>query len=156
LAILDVTDPARIRSVGTVILDSPSAFDFVRDLEDSTALVCFRNNKGAAIVDFRKAKQPALVFVEALRQAAHAEMIGDTGLLMVAQPRQDNDIPVHDFQVVDTSNPHKPQLLVTVMQVQQKLADSATGATYLLGASGLTVIRQPRVEERHRLDAASN
>lgn len=156
LAIFDVTDPAHVKSVGTVDLQRSSAFDFVRNLSDSTALICFRDNKGAAIVDFQKAKQPKIVVVDALKQAARAELIGNTGLLMAAQPRRDGDVPPLDYQVVDTSDPRSPRLLTTIVQVQQKLYDLTTGATYLLGASGLTVIRQPRVEERHRLEAAAN
>jgi hypothetical protein len=156
LAIFDVTDPAHIRPVGTVPIENGSAFDFIRDLNDSTTLICFRNNKGAAIVDFRKPKQPNILVVDSLRQATNAELIGDSGLLMAAQPRRDGDVPVFDYQVVDTSVARKPRLLITVVKVQQRLHDLATGATYLIGEKGLTVIRQPRVEERHRLDLTSN
>lgn len=156
LAVLDVTDPAHIKSVAIVTLDSPSTFDFVRDLDESSTLICFRNNRGAAVMDFRKAKQPSIVAVDALRQAARAESIGYSGLLMAAEPRQDGDIPVFDYQVVDTSDPRKPKLLGTVTRVQKKVTDPATGAMYLIGSGGLTVIRQPRVEERHRLDLTAN
>jgi hypothetical protein len=156
LAVFDVSDPAHIKSVGTVGLESPSTFDFVRDIDDSATLICFRDNKGAAVMDFKKPKRPSIVRSDELRQAARAEAIGFSGLLMAAEPRRSGDIPVFDYQVVDVSNPQRPKLLATVPQVQKKLTDPATGALYLLGTSGLTVIRQPRVEENHRLAATSN
>lgn len=156
LVILDVTDPAHIKTIGSTNLESPSTFDFVRDLDGNTALVCFRDNKGAAIVDFRNAKEPKVVMADALRQAAHTEEIGFTGILMVNEPRRDGDVVARDYQIVDTSDPRNPKLLTTVYQVRMKLTDSATGATYLLGTDGLTVVRLPRVEEQHRRDQSYN
>ena len=153
LAILDVTEPARIKPVAWVKLDVSAPFDFVRDLDDSTALICLRDNKGAAIVDMRKPSEPTLSMTDALRQAAHTEEIGFTGILMVNEPRRDGDIPARDFQIVDTSDPRRPRLLKTVSQVQKKLNDPETGTVYLVGAEGLTVVRRPQVEEQHKLDA---
>jgi LVIVD repeat-containing protein len=154
LAILDVTEPSRIKPIGFVKLDVSAPFDFVRDLDSSTALICFRDDKGAAIVDLRKPSAPTLSMADALRQAAHTEEIGFTGILMVNEPRRDGDVPARDFQIVDTSDPRSPRLLKTVSQVQKKLNDEETGTVYLVGAEGITAVRRPQVEERHKRDAS--
>jgi hypothetical protein len=38
LAILDVTDPAKIRAIGQVSIDAPSPYTFVQDLNDSVLI----------------------------------------------------------------------------------------------------------------------
>src|SRR4029077_424755 len=60
LAILDVTDPAKIRAVGEVSIDAPSAYDFVQDLADSGVLIHYRNHSGFAVISFKNYKEPVL------------------------------------------------------------------------------------------------
>src|SRR3981189_657642 len=48
LAILDVTDPGKIRAVGQVSIDAPSAYDFVQNLGNSAVLIHYRNHSGFA------------------------------------------------------------------------------------------------------------
>jgi hypothetical protein len=43
-----------------------------------------------------------------------------------------------------------------VKQVQKKIMDGNTGAVFVLGTEGLTVVRQPRVEEQQKLKAESD
>src|ERR1700746_2597722 len=52
LAILDVTDPAKIRAVGEVTIDAPSAYDFVQDLSNSGVLIHYRNDSGFEVLGF--------------------------------------------------------------------------------------------------------
>ncbi|HTF67103.1 MAG TPA: hypothetical protein VK638_30905 [Edaphobacter sp.] len=48
-----------------------------------------------------------------------------------------------DYQIVDRKH---SVVIATVKQVLQQLTDHASGAIYLLGEDGLTVIRHPRYE----------
>ncbi|WP_263385504.1 LVIVD repeat-containing protein [Granulicella arctica] len=156
LVILDVTDPGHIRSVGSVKLDTTAPFDFVRDLGSFAVLVCFRDNQGSAVVDFRKAKQPTVSKTSSLHQAANTQALGETGLLMVNEPRIKEETAIHDNQVVDTTYPLTPTVLTTVAQVQKSLTNAATGTTYLLGSTGLTVVRRPLLEEQERASQSGN
>lgn len=156
LAIFDVTDPGRIKTVGFVSVEQSAPYDFVRDLGTSAVLVCFRDNRGAAVMDFSKPKQPTLSAADSLRQAAHTQSIGDKAILMVNAPRSITETTARDYQVVDTSAPLKPTLLLTVIGVQATITDPETGATYLLGSNGLTVVRQPNVEEQERASTSAN
>jgi hypothetical protein len=61
LAILDVTDPPRIRAIGQVFVDARAPYDLIQAASDSTALVEYRDHSGFAIIDFKKYKQPVLV-----------------------------------------------------------------------------------------------
>ena len=156
LAILDVTDPGRIRAVGFVKFDQSAPYDFVSDLGASAVLVCFRDNKGAAVIDFSKPKEPEIAVTDGLRQAANTQSIGNKAILMVNEPRSNADTTARDYQVVDTSVPLKPTLLITVHRVQETITDPETGATYLLGSDGLTVVRRPEVEGQERANASTN
>jgi hypothetical protein len=154
LAILDVTDPSRIKSVASATLDIPSVFDFARPLGDSAILVCFRDHKGSAVLDLRSPKNPALSPASALLQGTHTEEIGANGFLMLnGLPPGINSV-AQDYRIVDSTNPQKPELLDTVEKVQKKLVNEDTGTLFLLGESGLTVVRQPAVEEELRAESS--
>ena len=149
IAIFDVTDPAQIKEVGVVNFEGPGAFDFVRPLGESAELLYFRANKAAAILDFRKPKQPTLIMSSDLQHAARFDSIGQSGLLL----SDGVDVPVavpHDYQLVDIATPEAPVVLVKVASVQKLLNNPETGTTYLLNGDGLTVIRQPKIEEEYR------
>jgi hypothetical protein len=152
LAILDVTDPGHIKSVGSTRINVPGVFDFARSLGDSAVLVSFRDNEGAAVIDFRKPKEPTVIVSNLLRNANRIESIGDTVLLMNNAPRLDAEMLDRDYQIIDTSDPRSPKLLLTVVKVEKRLTNPDTGTTYLLGSDGLTVIRQPKVEDAHHTE----
>src|SRR5215470_4631957 len=106
LAILDVTDPARIRAIGQVSVDARSPYDFIQATSDSTALVEYRDHSGFAIIDFKKYKQP--VFVETQWQApARRETLGSNGLLLSSTPARSVRALDPRYQVVDVSNPSR-------------------------------------------------
>lgn len=152
LVVFDVTDPAKLKAVASVIVKTPSAFDFVRPLGDSAELIRYRNGAGVAVLDLHIPKAPAIKAIGALRRAGHTEPIGETGFLMVNEPYTFiNPVP-RDYQVVETSNPAAPALLITVKMVRQKLTNESTGTVYLLGTDGLTVVRRTRVEAEHAAD----
>jgi hypothetical protein len=155
LTILDVTDPAHIKTVGSVPIQTPVAFDFVRSLGDSAVLISYRDNKGTAVMDFRKPKEPALISSNTLQRATRIESIGDTGLLASNAPRLDVEVSLRNYQIIDSSNPRDPQLLLTVEKVEKRLTNPDTGTTFLLSSDGLTVIRQPKVEEAYHLESTA-
>ncbi|WP_142988273.1 hypothetical protein [Granulicella rosea] len=149
LVVLDVTHPIHISQVSVVQFEG-AAFDFVRALGSSSALICFRDNSGSGVVQFRQPKQPLLIAAPELKQASRTEDIGAFGLLVTNSPRTTNDVPEHDIQIVDLS-PNKPTVLATAHRVHQQIEDSSTGAHFLLGADGLTVVRQPDVESQNEI-----
>lgn len=151
LAILDVTDPAHIKQVGSVRLDASETFDFGAPVNDSAVMIHFRSAKGSAVLDLRKPKQPTLSAPSAFLPGTDTEHIGKFGLLLVNNPESERKASEQDFSIVDTSNSGSPRLLDTVKNVQQELVNEDTGTTYLLGADGLTVVRRPSVELDHHL-----
>jgi hypothetical protein len=152
IAILDVTDLSRIKAVGTQKLDVPAAFDFGPRIGESAFLVYFRDGSGAAVLDLRKPKDPALGQTSSMLEGTDLQKIGQFGLLVADAPRPSAMRPAQDYRIVDSSNPTDPKLLDTVEKVQQEIANDQMGTTFLLGAEGLTVVRRPVVERDHRFD----
>ncbi|MGA9670197.1 MAG: hypothetical protein WBQ94_13375 [Terracidiphilus sp.] len=153
LAVLDVTDPARIKQVAEAKMDIPDSFDFGAPLNDSVILVNFRDGKGSALLDLRKPKEPTLTTASPLLVGASAEKIGRLGLLLANGSPISTSPAVQDYSIVDSSNPATPRLLGTVRNVRKELVNEDTGTTYLLGEDGLTVIRQPAVELQYHLQS---
>jgi len=150
LAILDVTDPARIRPVGLVKLNAPAAFDFGETVNDSAILVSFRDGTGAALLDMRKPKAPVLSPAAAFLDGARAEKLGRFGFVMANETKDPGMGITRDYSIVDTSNPGAPRLLETVRHVKREIVNESMGTTYLLGEDGLTVVRRPAVELTER------
>lgn len=155
IAILDVTDPAHIREVGVVRIQAPGTFDFVRSLGGSAELISFREGGGTAILDFRKPKEPVLILSETLQQATRFESVGETGLLMSNVPDLRVGTLPHDCQIIDVAEPQAPRVLLKVQSVGKKLTNPDTGTTFLLSPEGLTVIRQPKVEEAYQTEQSA-
>jgi hypothetical protein len=151
LAVFDVTDPARVKVISSKKLDVPGPFDFVRPLGDSLELIRFRDNKGVGVLDLHRPGTPIFRMVPALSEPGPAESLGDAGLLFINEPYNYIPAEAHDYQIVDLSVPGNPSLLATVKQVKHRVTREETGTTYLLGSSGLTVIRRPRVEQDYQV-----
>ncbi len=149
LTVLDVTDPAEIKAVSSVHLQTEGAFDFMQPLNNRAELIRFRRSGDVAVLDLSKAKRPALRTVASLGDPGMAEPLGVTGFISSGTYRYVSPTP-QDFQVVDVSSPSAPALLTTIKQVDDRVMNDQTGTTFLLGSEGLTVIRQPRVEEDYR------
>jgi hypothetical protein len=150
LTVLDVTDPARIKSVSTIPLDAEGAFDFIQLLNDRAELIRYRQSGSVAVLDFAKAKRPTLRAVASMDNPGTAEPLGVTAFLAVGGPYSYVRPVPHNFQVVDVSTPSDPVLLTTIKQVEHRIVNDETGTTFLLGSDGLTVIRQPGVEEDYQ------
>jgi hypothetical protein len=145
IAVLDVTDPSRVRSEGAVHVDAPGPFDFVFSLGHDGELVRFRQDQGEAVLDLHKVKLPSLKRVQGLTFLGAITRLGEDGFIVTNQ----RDMPAQssrDYQVVDTSNLQSLDRVLDVKQVRQELTDNGTGATFLLTENGLYVIRRPAVE----------
>jgi hypothetical protein len=159
LTTFDVTDPSKIKLVGSITLTVPSAFDFVRPLDGHGELVRFRDGKGVAVLDLHNVKAPSLRMISGLTESGSTQSLGETGLLMVDEPYNYVRATPRDYQVIDISLPSGPALLATVKEVRYEVVNANTGTTFLLGSEGLTVVRRTSVEndyKTHLIQMASN
>jgi hypothetical protein len=69
LTALDVTDPSRIQRIAQTELPATSAYDFVRNVGDTSVVIRYRNGSGAALISFRHTKRPQLTTSIALSGA---------------------------------------------------------------------------------------
>jgi hypothetical protein len=145
IAVLDVSDPSRIRSDGAAHLDAPGPFDFVFSMGHDGELVRFRKDQGEAVLDLHKVKSPRLNRVQGLTFHGAIARLGEDGIIVTNQ----DDLPAQrtrDYQVVDTADVQSLGHVFDVKDVQEELTDSSTGATFLLTEKGLYLIRRPAVE----------
>jgi hypothetical protein len=150
LAIFDVTDPAKIKAVNSVLIHASGAFDFVRYLNDRTELIRFRDGGQLAELDLREPKSPTLK--ASLGTTGNMESLGQSSLMMInAHYRYVGGVG-HDYRLMDVSHPAHPITVATIKQVKHKVVNEETGTTYLLGSEGLTVVRRPRVEEDNKIE----
>ena len=159
LTTFDVTDPSKIKLVGSITLTVPSAFDFVRPLDGHGELVRFRDGKGVAVLDLHNVKAPSLRVISGLSASGSTQSLGETGFMMVNEPYNYVRATPRDYQVVDISLPSQPVLLTTVKEVRHQVVKDDTGTTFLLGSEGLTVVRRTSVEsdyKTHLMQMSSN
>src|SRR5271156_1927796 len=122
LSVFDVTDPARIKLVVSMPLAAGGAFDFVRPLGNNAELVYFRDGQKEAVLDLRKARRPVF---QAISTAAHfgpAEDLGQSALLVTAQPYKYVYAVGRNYQVVDISA-SVPAELATVDDVRHQVTN---------------------------------
>jgi len=150
LAILDVTDPANIRAVGQVSLNAPSPYDFVQNLDDSAALIHYRNHSGFAVISFKQYKQPTLTEEPEYVHSASLMAVGPDGLLVVSPPRSSPSREAQ-YEVLSISHPSNPRPLATIKGVIQRADRPQTGTIFLLNGQGLTVVRCLATEQEHQM-----
>lgn len=153
LAILNVTDPARVQDVAQVVINAPAPYDFVQNVGDSAALIHYRNDSGFAVVNFKKYQHPTLVRTSQLALAGNIEELGAKGLLFTSAASADTsfDPAPQTYGVVDTSNPSNPVASASIDGVVQRLSRPETGTLFLLSNQGVTIVRRPRVEEEYAI-----
>jgi hypothetical protein len=149
LAIFDVTDPAHVKEEGSAHVEASGAFDFVSSLGDYAELVRFRNGQGEAVLNLHKVKAPTLNTIQGLDVQGSAERLGDDGFIIADQPNAQPGAHDPNYQVVDLSNPLRPNPVGDVKQVLEKITNDETGTTFLLTADGLYLVRRPAVEEEY-------
>ena len=156
LAFLDITDPARIKAVGQVSLDAPSAYDFVQDLAESAVLIRYRNHSGFAVISFKNYKEPLLKSEPSYLHPARVQPDGSGGLLLVSGGSGGSgaSAPAREpeYEVLSISNPSSPTPLATVPGVIQRLDRPSTGTVFLLNDQGLTVVRCLAAEQEHKTE----
>jgi hypothetical protein len=152
LAILDISDLGNIRPVGEVTIAAKSPYDFVETLNDSTALIHYRDHSGFAVINFKKFKAPVLTEAPQFEHPAEAEALGNAGLMLASMNHPITEAPDPKYEIFDMSNPSNPAVLATVDGVTQRMARPETGTVFMLNDSGLTVIRQPSVEQEYELE----
>jgi hypothetical protein len=155
LAILDVTDPAKIRAVGQVSIDAPSSYDFVQDVGYSAVLIHYRNHSGFGLISFKKYKQPVLKAQPDYMHPARVQTDGPNALLFVSSNSPGAQTLDRQYEVISISNPSGPTPLATIPGVFQRLDRPGTGTIFLLNDHGLSVIRCLAAEQEHETDINS-
>jgi hypothetical protein len=145
LAILDVTDPSRIKDRGSVPLEPNGPFDFVSSLGDRAALVRFRHGNAHAVLDLHNDRVPTLRSIQGLTFQGHIMPLGADGFTVSAQTDAEASA-TRDYQVVDTANLQALKRVFDVSQVRAEISNSDSGTTFLLTESGLYLIRRPAAE----------
>ncbi len=152
LTSLDVTDPSRIQRLAQSALPAVSAYDFVRDLGDSSVLIRYRDGSGVALISFRHLKRPELSSSPALVNADTSEQLGPTAMLVnSAESVRSFARPATSYQVLDISKPTHTMVLASIPEVQQSVSKADTGTLFLLNKNGINVVRQLQVEADHQL-----
>lgn len=139
LAVYDVTDPGKIKLKKIAQLDATSTYDFVQSAGPSLELIRYRENGHLAMLDLSRPREPIL---SELGTVARQTYIVPREL--ANSPNVPGDTKT-DYVVFAASN---SQPLWTVNGVLQEATDSGNGTTYLLGADGLTEIRNIEAERR--------
>jgi len=154
LSVYDVTNPASIRLEASVPTGAHKSFDFLSARGDNE-LIAFRDGSGSGVIDLHEAKAPKLTMIAGTLPSA-TEQLGNEGYLAstfetagsiatpAARPRS--------VQVVETSD--TPRVVSTVARVTKQVARPETGTTFLLGESGVTVVRQVAMERAYEQQLA--
>jgi len=137
IAIFDVSYPQKIKFKGLAKLDAPASFDFVQPAGQSLEMIRYRDGRGIAVLDLSKPRSPVLKAVGAAAAGYYIVPVGDNPDVGKA-----STVP-HDYQIIE---PLTSKSVVTVKAVVEQQTDELNGTTYLLGANGLTVIRNIRIE----------
>lgn len=151
LIVLDVTDPAVIRTIAQIALNAQAPFDFVRELGTNAVLIRYRDGSGYAVLNFRRTNHPVLTAAPEVTDATFNESLGETALLQVAAsaPRTTMHDPAN-YSILDLSAPGGPASLASVDSVSQRLVRPETGTLFLLNSDGVTVVRRTRIEQEYR------
>jgi len=150
---LDVTDPSRIQRFTQSELPATSAYDFVRDLGDSSVLIRYRNGSGVALISFKHLKRPELSSSPALVKADTSEQLGPTAVLVSSdEPARSFARPAASYRVIDTSRFTHAAVLASIPDVQQSVSETDTGTLFLLNKNGINVVRQLEVEVEHQIE----
>jgi hypothetical protein len=142
LSILDVTDPAKIKTVGQVPINAPSSFDFVQSLHSgSSVLIHFRNHSGFGVISLRHSKEPKLRPEPSYVHPAIVQTDGPNTLLLVSSNKTGAQMQQVEYEVVNVMNASDPMPLATIQGVVQRLDRPESGSIFLLSDKGLSVIR---------------
>lgn len=153
LVVLNVDDLAHVKVVASVETGVNRPFDFVQPISDALEQIRFRDGSGSALLNLQKAKSPRLV------NAEHAvvepvEALGNSGYLLAVTDTslRPARIASRNYQVVDFGTQNHP--FETIAGVTRIAERSDTGTVFLLGAQGITVIRNLSTEQQYAAEEA--
>jgi hypothetical protein len=153
LVVFDVTDVAHIRMLRAVTLPSDGPFDFVGQLGDSAAVIRYRDRDSEALLDLRKPSSPMLKSLHNPSDAGQPDLAVPAATANATL--RTNKAP-HDYRVIDASDPTSPSVVYTAHLVTDSAVREETGTTFLLGESGLTIVRHPQREEEYEAQQMAN
>jgi hypothetical protein len=152
IAVFDVTNPAHIKSVGSVPLDVPGPFDFVASLDNHREVVRFRQDQTEALLDLNRADVPTMETIQrwilqGIKTPLDANGISDGGQTDASAP------PPQGLQSAEAASPEEIKGVPDTSEIRAQVTKSDTGTTFLLTTSGLYVIRRPLAErDKERRD----
>ena len=152
LAILDVTDPGKIKGVGQVSIAAPAAYDFVQYLGGSKTLIHYRDHSGYAVISFKNFKQPVLTPEPEYLHPSTEQTDGPNGLLLISSSPASAPPRPSEFEILSISNSSGSAPLATVQGVIQRLDRPETGTIFLLNDQGVTVVRRLAAEREHQTE----
>jgi len=144
LAVFDVSDPHRMKFKKMIELNAPAIFDFMQHVGPHTALIHYRDGRGTALIDLSKPKDPRLRSMNAPASEAYVLPVNEKED-DARKGRDTEKQEIHDYQIL---LPATTQPIAIVKGVQQEESDSGNGTIYLLGADGLTVVRNIKCERK--------
>lgn len=157
LAILDVTDPAKMKAIGQVSVDVPYTYDFVQYVGNLRALIHYRNHSGFAVLNFKNYKQPLLVPEPEYLHPATVQAEGPSGLMLVSSSGSSANAASTptgkpEYEAFNILNSATATPLATVQGVIQRVDRPQTGTIFLLNDQGVTVVRCLAVEREHQTE----
>jgi hypothetical protein len=149
LTMFDVTDPAHIKSEGSVRLEASGPFDFVFPLGNEAELIQFRNSHESAVLDLRRVKNPRLATAQ--RPTLQGQISGAGSNGNPVGSRAEDAPPARDYPVVDPVDSYQLNRVLDAKEVRAEMTNGDTGTTFVLTEKGLYVVRRPAVESIHRM-----
>jgi hypothetical protein len=128
LAVFDVTNPAHIKSHGSVQLEVPGPFDFVSAFGKRMEVVRFRRGQGEAVLDLNRADVPTLKSIERL-------MVQGTTTSVNANETFDgrqidaSAQPPPGFQAGEADSPEEFKSVLDASQIREQVTKTDTGTT---------------------------
>ena len=142
LAVFDVRNPAKIKFKRMVPINAPASFDFCGLVAPYSMLIRYRDGSGEAILDLMDARKPQIRPLSDTPAETFILPVSDAPITGLRKTVPDAVAP-RDYQIV-LPNGQRP--LIRIKGVIQQANDTGNETTYLLGADGLTVIRNIRGE----------
>jgi hypothetical protein len=136
IAVFDVSDPGKVKLERVVVINARAPFDFLHRAGEFSLVIRYRDGSGTALLDLRHPKEPRVT-------ADHAPSSEDF-VVPVVRDVAINPPRAQDFQILTPS----ATPAMTVKGVVQEEVNQEDGTIYLLGAQGLTVIRNIQSERR--------
>ncbi len=157
LLVLNVDDSAHIKVVASFATGISRPYDFVQQLGETIEQIRFRDGSGSALLNMRAAKSPQIVNVENTVDEP-VNPLGDSAYLAVSIPsaQQRTNIAGRDYRVIKLGTAAHPAVttVATIAGVTRIVERPNTGTTFVLGAQGLTVIRNLDTEQQYATEEA--